>query len=38
MLPEDVFSGLTALTSLYLNNNNLSSLDAGLFSGLTALE
>ena len=37
-LPEELFSGLTALTFLDLGNNNLTSLDAGVFSGLTALD
>ena len=37
-LAEGDFSGLRALNSLLLNNNNLSTLPAGLFDGLTALQ
>ena len=37
-LPEGVFSGLTALETLELGNNDLQALPAGLFSGLTSLE
>ena len=37
-LQEDDFAGLTALRSLYLNNNGLTELPMGVFAGLTALE
>ena len=36
-LPDGVFDGLTALTTLYLYYNGLSSLPDGVFDGLTAL-
>ena len=37
-LKEGDFNGLTALTRLYLYDNDLSSLPAGIFDDLTALE
>ena len=36
-LPENTFDGLTALTTLYLNDNSLSSLNVNLFDETTAL-
>jgi Leucine-rich repeat (LRR) protein len=36
-LPSGIFDKLTALTTLALNNTNLSTLPAGLFDGLTGL-
>ena len=38
LLPEDIFDGLTALETLWLSNNDLSSLPDGIFDGLTALK
>ena len=35
--PEDLFDGLTALTTLYLHDNGLASPPEDLFDGLTAL-
>ena len=36
-LPEDLFSGLTALRVLHLYDNDLDSLPGTVFSGLTSL-
>ena len=36
-LDEDLFDGLTKLTSLNLNSNSLMTLDEDLFDGLTNL-
>ena len=37
-LPDDIFAGLTSLSSLALNNNGLTTLPRTIFAGVTSLE